>query len=338
MIPRLLVLGAATALVCGCGGPLIDGYQEPSSTGHVLSVDAPAPAAGACTIGVAHFTDDTGLDLGVDLRSYLRDHGPCRDVLLVSDANDPRADVVVSGDARTKMMREPITAEANWGAILTGVGLGSALGGGIMAAIATGSDCSGDTADPAGCQSTNDTMSKIGVTMAEVGLAAAVVGVSMFVIDSAATRKMKVFGTIEADVDVERDGSSLSRWTAKDSVVSRGRHPHGRPEGRDTVEATGPLYPEFYTGIFGDIATKLDELVRDLPPRAPAPKAAPPAPPAAPPAPAPPPPAAPVPAAAPSTAPAAAAPAAPAVTSAPAQKPLPPLKHPPADAVPKDWN
>jgi hypothetical protein len=239
------------------------------SSSHTIAVPTSLPEPkSVCTIGVGRFVDDTGLDLGVDLRDYLRAHGPCRTVVLVSSDDDDRPDVIVRGSARAQMTRDIVPAGMWVGSAGTGAGLGLLLVAGIFVGVAGATNCS-NTTNPGECRSTNDTLKSMGGVSAYVGAGLAAVGVTTMVLDYASFREMKLTGTVEADVDIERDGGSIARWTSKDEVVSRGSHPSGRPESRDSLEAAGPLYPEFFAGIFGDIASRLDDTVRHLPPRAP---------------------------------------------------------------------
>ena len=246
------IASTAIALSLGC------------ATSHTLEPPASLPQPGAaCTIGVARFGDDTGLDFGVDLRDYLRAHGPCRSVILVSGDEGDAADFVVSGSARAKLTRDPIPAGESMGAIFTGIGGGLLLAGGIFAAV-------GKEPDPkepnySDLKSSYDAMSTVKNVALVSGAVFAGAGILSLIIDSSSVREMKMIGTIEADLEIRRAGSSVARWTVKDEVVSRGQHPAGRPESRESVEAGGLLYPEFFGRIFENVATKLDEVVRQNP-------------------------------------------------------------------------
>lgn len=244
VLVRTALAGLVSAIACGCGT---------THTLHVTSVGYFQPKQ--CTIGVKRFMDESGVDLSFALRDYLRQHGPCRHVILVAGDNDSRADVVVSGSAHADLTRGSGTSATGYvgqyafalpGAVALGVGLplwGIGIGDG------------------------NAKQASVGGTLTLSGAAAVGVGVALELVDSSVEREMKLTGTVDAEIDIEASGASLANWSDHDEVVSRGRQPAGRPESRDSVEAAGTLYPEFYRRIFADISNRLGDALDHLPDR-----------------------------------------------------------------------
>jgi hypothetical protein len=238
---------------------LIVGLAAACGTTHTLEVSEPTVATSAegrrdCTVGVGNFVDEAGVEFSAQLRDYLRDHGPCRNALLVYDDNDERADFVVSGHARVHMRAHSMRLDAAMG--LYGGALVALLAGALMAGVAPSYDVCNHYNNAADCRSSSDASVAAGKAFAIVGGILTVAGT----IDLIADRRMTLSGTIEADVAVRAGAETLANWTLKDEVKVRGSHPWGRPERRTSNEAFGILYPEFYERVFAHIAGRLDDI------------------------------------------------------------------------------
>ena len=106
------------------------------ATSHALPHPSQVPPAPAgCAIGVGPLMDNEGVDLALDLRDYLRAHGPCRTVVAVTSTDDENVDLVVSGRATAHLTPggTPVSAV---GARVLGVGLGVAIVGAIVYGVA----------------------------------------------------------------------------------------------------------------------------------------------------------------------------------------------------------
>src|SRR5262249_45796110 len=151
--------------------------------------------------------DDTGLDFAPDLRDYLRDHGPCRDVMLVFADDHGNADLVVSGTARAKLNREQLTREVRGGMIWTGIGLGTMIDGLVFSNVGE-----------------EPTLHDIGNDMLIAGAVLTALGIGLFIADHS-RQSVVVTGKIDADLVIERRDGSVDRWTISDEVVAKRSHP-----------------------------------------------------------------------------------------------------------------
>lgn len=235
------------------------------STTHTLHVSAntssPAPQQrSGCSIGVGSFTDEEGVDHALDLRDHLRRRGPCARVIVVSSEHAD-VDVVVTGRVRATLTPDLQPAGVTVSNLGLGFGLGSVIVGSVLLGVAK--EPRRDTmgfVNPSDRASYN-TMRDAGTGLLVGGIVLATLAAGGLVIDSTVTREMKLDARVDAEVKLSRDGRAFDEMKLHDHVVVRGRHPRGRPEGRDSYAAFGPLVRETMEHIFEHIAARLGEAV-----------------------------------------------------------------------------
>jgi hypothetical protein len=236
------------------------GLAPACATSHELDAPARMPVSQAnCRIGVARFADENGVDHALDLRDFLREHGPCASVFAVSSTTAD-LDVVVSGTVQAKLTPEDTPAGVMVGAVAAGAGLGAALVGVVF--VSVGSEPSPDAAgfvDP-GKLSTYHTFNDLGTVLLLGGAGMAMAAVIEGVVDKRAIRDIKLHAEIDADVVFSRDGHAIDHLKLHDDVAARGRHPGGRPEERGDFAAHGPLYRDAMTRVFEYVAARVGDL------------------------------------------------------------------------------
>ena len=241
----------STALLLGLG-------VAACSTTHSLPDPARLPSPqGACSIGVASLMDQDGVDLALDLRDYLRVHGPCRRVTAVVSPEDDGVDVVITGKV-TAQLKPGAPPGLILGAGTLGAGLGLALSGailyGVPALLPPKPDSKGFV-DPSS-RATQKTMEGLGVVGLGVGGGLSVAGLALMIIDGQLIREVSLDGSIDVEVRLLRQGRPVAELHEHDDVTARGSHPGDQPESRSLPAASGPLYREVMAHVFEHIAER----------------------------------------------------------------------------------
>ena len=233
------------------------------TTEHSLPSLSGALVQRACSIGVARVSDAEGINFAIDLRDYLRAHGPCTDVRVVGDAETDQADLVVSarlGGSRT-LGSTPEMRRATLAFIAGGLTGGLAVTFFIVSAVLTPNPPYSTAAD---IHSAQQTINAVGAVVGAIALATLGAGVYA-VVDNGGAVEMRG-EPLQADVEITRGGDTVARLDLRDTVAARANSPSRTP-----VHARGdeyaPLQRDLLDRVFEHIAAKLDELVSTTPPR-----------------------------------------------------------------------
>ena len=223
------------------------------------SLEAPAQWSASetrrpCSVGVARVVDEQGVNFALDLRDFLRESGPCRDVRVVSDPTSDQAEYVVSGHFRGKL--EPTFTPER----LTGTGAATAGAVGLVIGtelIFIPRLFPNPTASAASNSKTNSEFGKVGITIDVVsgvvllgGLVALLHNRGVHQIDAPA---------LEADIEITRGSDTAARLVLRDTVEARAA-PLQRTKPHNLVDYYAAIQREVVRRVFEHVAAKLDEL------------------------------------------------------------------------------
>jgi hypothetical protein len=228
------------------------------ATTHALPHPPRMPAARAgCTIGVAPLPDEQGVDHALDLRDYLREHGPCKTVRAVTSQDDDTVDVVVAGKV-TAQLNPGGTPGSTAAAGVLGAGLGALIGGAVGLTIVAKDPTPDANGFVSPSERNSQTMMRgLGKALIGAGAGVAAAGLAGLIVEGTVTRPISLSGRVDVDVTLLRKGAVAGQLHEHDEVTARGKHPSGRPEGRDLPAATGPLYREIMARVYEHIAARV---------------------------------------------------------------------------------
>ena len=236
------------------------------STTHSLQEASHLPSRqGACSIGVASLIDPaTGVDHALDLRDYLRTHGPCRRVTAVLSPDDDGVDMVITGKVTAQLSPQVAPPGMMLGAGLAGAGIGVALAGvACYTANAIGPpkpDSNGFISPSA--RASQKSLNGLGALGLAVGGGLTVAGISLMVIDAEAIREVSLDGRVDVEVSMLRKGRPVAELHEHDDVTARGSAADGQPESRSMPAASGPLYREVMARVFEHIAARVTDEIQ----------------------------------------------------------------------------
>jgi hypothetical protein len=228
----------------------------------------PSPL-GACSIGVASFMDEAGVDHALDLRDYLRAHGPCRRVTAVLGPDDDGADLVITGKVTAWLTPEPAPPLFFLGGRALAAGIGLAVAGAVLYSVAVLSPPAADSkgfVDP-GSRATQKELIKAGVAGLSIGGVISGGSVALMVADAQSIREVSLDGRVDVEVTLLHQGRPVDELREHDEVTARGKHPASRPEPRTLPAASGPLYREVMARVFEHVAARAGDAIQALPPR-----------------------------------------------------------------------
>jgi hypothetical protein len=223
----------------------------------------PSPVA-ACSIGVASLMDEAGVDHALDLRDYLRAHGPCRKVKTVVSPEDDSVDLVITGKVNAQLTPDSLPPVMALASRTLGVGLGLAIAGAVLYSVAVISPPTPDSkgfVDP-GSRATQKWMMGAGVVGLSVGGALSGGSIALMIADEQVIREVSLDGRIDVEVTLLRHGRPVDELREHDEVTARGKHPKGRPEPRGLPGASGPLYREVMARVFEHIAARAGDAIQ----------------------------------------------------------------------------
>lgn len=233
-----LLLLAPSLLVFGCAHST---YHELASPPSLPSPDR------ACTVGIARFADDAGVDFAPELRDYLGQHGPCRTVLMVTDPGDDRADAVVSGsvkygsDDMGTVLRPGDTPQGAAWPLVFGESFVAITPG---AALTIG-----------GAASNDSTVTAIGAGILGVGLFVASIGI-FDAVDNGGRRELAA--KLTADVDITRKQGGVDHVTFNDDLAVRMKPTQQVPTGDPSLRVAS-FQPALLERVFEHVASRLGD-------------------------------------------------------------------------------
>jgi hypothetical protein len=249
-VPATLALSLAAA---GC-----------AST-HTLLPPARLPSPqGACSLGVGSLLDEAGVDHALDLRDYLRAHGPCRRVTAVTSPDDEGVDVVITGKVLAQLTPAAIPPVFQLGTQGLGAGLGLAIAGAVaygVAALVPPTVNGNGFVDPSS-RAQQKTLEKLGVIGLGIGGVLTGGSIALMVGDAQGIREITLDARIDVEVSLLRRGQPVAELREHDEVSARGKHPANRPEPRSAPAAAGPLYREVMARVFEHIAARAADVIQ----------------------------------------------------------------------------
>jgi hypothetical protein len=249
---RLLALVAAVGAL-GC------------ATTHELGHPARMPSGlGPCSIGVGALMDEAGVDHALDLRDYLRAHGPCRRVVAVMSPEDDSVDLAISGKLSALVTPSAASPVSQVSSRVLGVGLGLAVAGAVLYGVAILAPPAPDSmgfVNP-DSRATQKGMETAGIAGLAVGGALSAVLIGLMVADSQAIRQVSLDGRVDVELTLIQKGRPVAELHEHDVVTARGKHPPRRPEPLSLPGASGPLYREVMARVFEHVAARAADAIQ----------------------------------------------------------------------------
>jgi len=235
------------------------------ATTHQLAHPLRMPSGqGPCSIGVGALMDEAGVDHALDLRDYLRTHGPCRRVVVVMGGEDEGVDLAISGKVSARITPSAVPPVFQAGSQVLGGGLGLAIAGAVgygVAALMPPTPDSMGFVNP-DSRATQRALESAGIVGMAVGGALSAAAIALLITDDKAIREVSLDGQVDVELTLIRRGRPVAELREHDVVTARGRHPPKRPEPRSLPSAAGPLYREVMVRVFEHVAARAADVIQ----------------------------------------------------------------------------
>ncbi len=235
------------------------------ATTHELAHPLRMPSGqGPCSIGVSALMDEAGVDHALDLRDYLRAHGPCRRVVAVMSPEDDSVDLAITGTLHAHVTPDDVPPVFQASSRLLGVGLGLAIVGAVLYGVAVAAPPTPDSmgfVNP-GSRATQKGMETAGVAGLAVGGVISAGVISLMIADAQAIREVSLDGRVEVELTLIQKGRPVGEVHERDVVTAVGKHPASRPESRSLPGSAGPLYRELMARVFEHIAARAADAIQ----------------------------------------------------------------------------